>query len=321
MASVGIVVTHVAFQTATDSPLLARFDYFVAVFFALSAFLLTRGTPRAPREYYARRVERIVPAYLVSVVVILLVLPPLSTVNVGPVLANLTLTQIYVPGGLIDGLTQHWSLCVEVAFYAVLPLYVALAPRWRWWALAAALAAALVWPFVIPQDAAVNLQIWPVSYVPWFAVGLVCAELERRGVGVWGPRWVWPCVSLLVAWVGGVVGPPGLEHPSPAEFSVRVLLGAVFAACWVVPFALAPRASGTVLASPPLLAVGRWSYSLFLWHMAVLHFVFPLLGLPLFDGHFALVLVVTLGLSVVVSYVSYELVERPALRVLRSLRR
>ena len=36
-------------------------------------------------------------------------------------LANLTLTQIYVPLTLTAGLTQMWSLSVEVTFYLVLP--------------------------------------------------------------------------------------------------------------------------------------------------------------------------------------------------------
>ena len=56
MAAYGIVATHVAFQTATGSAVLERFDYFVAVFFALSAFLLARGGMRP--GYAARRVAR-----------------------------------------------------------------------------------------------------------------------------------------------------------------------------------------------------------------------------------------------------------------------
>ena len=37
-------------------------------------------------------------------------------------LANLTLTQIYVPLTLTAGLTQMWSLSVEVSFYLALPM-------------------------------------------------------------------------------------------------------------------------------------------------------------------------------------------------------
>ena len=44
-------------------------------------------------------------------------------------LANLTLTQIYVPLTLTAGLTQMWSLSVEVTFYLALPLLALLARR------------------------------------------------------------------------------------------------------------------------------------------------------------------------------------------------
>ena len=42
LAAVGVLITHVHFQTASGPVVLERFDYFVAVFFALSAFLLWR---------------------------------------------------------------------------------------------------------------------------------------------------------------------------------------------------------------------------------------------------------------------------------------
>ena len=40
--------------------------------------------------------------------------------------ANLALIQVFVPLTLTEGMTQMWSLSVEVAFYLILPI-VALA--------------------------------------------------------------------------------------------------------------------------------------------------------------------------------------------------
>lgn len=319
VAALGIVVTHVAFQTATGHPLLERFDYFVAVFFALSAFLLARGRWRP--GYARRRVARIAPAYVVCVSVVLLTLPPLASVGWPQVVANLTLTQLYVPGSLIDGLTHLWSLSTECAFYLVLPAYAALGERWRGRALFASVVFALVWPWLVwgrYDPDVLNLQIWPPSYAPWFAVGLALAELERHGVRFRGPRWPFALAALPVAWFAGVVGPPGLEHPTPAQFNTRIILGTLFAALVVAPYALGPRYGGTLLSSPPMRALGRWSYSIFLWHMSVLYWVFPVLGVPLFGGHFALVLAATLAATVAVAYVSYELIEVPGARWLSS---
>ena len=78
-AAIGVVITHVAFQTGhtggVTGRLLGRFDLAVAVFFALSGFLLWRGhaaaarglRSRPPTGHYLRsRLVRIMPGYIVS---------------------------------------------------------------------------------------------------------------------------------------------------------------------------------------------------------------------------------------------------------------
>src|SRR5690348_13749173 len=83
-AAIGVVITHVAFQTGNtggiSGRLLGRFDLAVALFFALSGFLLWRGHAAAERgmrhrprtgNYLRSRLVRIMPGYLVAVVVIL----------------------------------------------------------------------------------------------------------------------------------------------------------------------------------------------------------------------------------------------------------
>ncbi|MDP9852542.1 acyltransferase family protein [Corynebacterium lowii] len=348
VAAYGVVLTHVAFQTGLDpaTPLgaiAARFDFFVAVFFALSAFLLWRRhrSDRRFGSYYLHRCARILPAYWVCVIAVLLFAPVAFGASPSVVIAQLTLTQIYLPQGLIGGLTHLWSLCIEVAFYLILPLLVLTVGRLRsarrriavWVFLAAA---SLGWAWIplvaaTPANGWPNMQIWPPAYASWFAVGLIAAELEPRFHATTGSRlhgWLikalhlrplWWAVALFIAWVAGQewFGPLGLEHPSPAQFTVRTLAGAAFAAVVVWPYALAPR-SRDLLATPVARTLGRWSYSVFLWHVAVLSVVFPLLGIPLFSGHTLLVGALTLGLSTAVAAASYELMERPARRAFLS---
>lgn len=341
VAAVGVIVTHVAFHTSVDqsSPLgavFARFDFFVAVFFALSAFLLWRKHRSDHRwgRYYFRRFARIVPGYLVCAVTVLLLLPDAFGASIAQALAQLTLTQIYVPDGLIEGLTHIWSLCVEVAFYLILPLLAeALAPlrsrRHRIAAIGGITAVCMCWPwlpFVAGSFAAgqVNLQIWPPSYAPWFAVGLIAAECEpamrsapRWLHGLLAQRWAAWLLALVVAWLAGQewFGPLGLTHPSPGEFTARILAGTVFAALIVVPYALAPAATD-LIATRPLRLAGKWSYSLFLWHVAVLEMIFPLTGMTLFQGGFLPVFTLTLVASLAVAACSYTLVEAPVGRFL-----
>lgn len=339
VAACGVMVTHVAFQTGLDpagffGSIAARFDFFVAVFFALSAFLLWRGIDRYRGRwaaYYRNRAGRILPAYLVCVVAVILLLPDASNMSATQIISNLTLTQIYVADGLAPGLTHLWSLAVEVAFYLVLPvLAMALAPlgkKGRVIVIVLLAVLSLGWaylPFVeaTPAEGVANRQIWPPAYTAWFAVGLLAAEFEHdvppRAQRVLHHRWVFWLLALVVAWVAGqeFFGPLGLEHPAPGEFVRRVLAGTVFAATVMLPYALAPRQDA--MTSAPMQFLGRISYSIFLWHVAVLAIAFPLTGISLFQGGFWIILAVTVAITVPVVAASYYFVEEPARRWVRS---
>lgn len=329
VAALGIVVTHVSFQTGLDPAgnvggVFARFDYFVALFFGLSAFLLWRRhrDDRSFTPYAVSRAGRILPAYLACVVLTMLAVPEAYAPGGARALATVTLTQLYLPDGLVLGLTHLWSLVVEVGFYAVLPLLaVTLGRLPRGWRLAGVVglaALSLGWaflPFVAgtPAPGVPNRQIYPPAYATWFAVGLLAAELEGRVH--WRPlRWrpLWWTAALALAWLGSRpwFGPVGLQHPWPAAFARRIAVGAGFGACLLLPYAWAP--GSRLLDHPALQALGRWSYGIFLWHLPVLSLVFPVLGVRPFTGRFLLVLAVTLLVSVVVAAASYTLVERPA---------
>lgn len=295
VAAFGIMLTHVAFQTGLrPDSVLARFDFFVPVFFALSAFLLWRRhrEDKTWGRYLWRRAVRILPAYWLTVTSVFLLLPDAFGTNLRTMIATLTFTQIYVPAALAPGLTHLWSLCVEVAFYLALPL-LALAlrrhsPRTRILVLITAAVLSLGWsflPFVVatPAPGVPNLQIFPVSYVSWFVLGMIAAELEGR-IHIPGPAWGYWLLALLVAWVAAQpwFGPLGLVHPTPSEFVRRVVAGALFGGLFFLPVALgqAPRVLNTRLFH----FLGAWSYGIFLWHVPMLAWAFPLLGVSQFSA-------------------------------------
>lgn len=341
VAALGIIVAHVAFQTGNDTGalvnrMMARLDFFVPVFFALSGFLLWRrhaaGTGWA--SYYVKRLGRIMPAYWVTVVVVLLLFPVASEGGApgpGATVANLLLLQNYVPDGLVGGLTHLWSLCVEMFFYLLMPLLaLAVGRRSRRVRVAAILAVcslSYVWPFIAWHDAAVNAHIMPWAFLSWFGAGLLAAELEgwladaearghgrkARTVRRWaGRRWIWILLAVLAVFVAAMDGPEGLVTAGDGEFARRNFYGMVFAASLIGPWAVQPVSR--VLDSAVMQALGRWSYSIFLWHMAMLSLVFPLLGVGLFQGETVLVLVATVALTIPVAALSYALVEDPARR-------
>ena len=159
VAALLVIGTHAAFATGKLThgylgAVYARLEIGVALFFVLSGFLLFRpwvvaaatdDTSPGLSRYARHRLRRIMPAYLVTVLAtfeLYVVFTP------GPnpgqtwhgLLRHLTLTQIYTTDYLTTylhpGLSQMWSLAVEVSFYAALPAiaYVLLRrrrPEWR----------------------------------------------------------------------------------------------------------------------------------------------------------------------------------------------
>jgi peptidoglycan/LPS O-acetylase OafA/YrhL len=346
-AAMGVVVTHVAFQTGhssgVDGRLFGRFDLAVAVFFALSGFLLWRGHAAAARglgpngfrgprtgHYLRSRVVRIMPAYLVAVVVILSLLPEADHPSPTVWLANLTLTQIYVPLTLTGGLTQMWSLSVEVTFYLALPILALLARRLPVRARVPAIAALGVlswawgWEPFAHAGPGINPLNWPPAFFSWFAAGMLLAEWVHSRVGLphrLARRRVLMAVIAVAAFLvaaSPLAVPEGLIPATATQFAVKTAMGAVVAFALVAPLVLDRVDTGhRLLGSTVMVTLGRWSYGLFIWHLAALAMVFPVLGTFAFTGRMPTVLAMTLVFGWAIAAVSYALVESPAREALR----
>ena len=351
VAAFAVLTTHVAFQTASSTGsvihrIWGRMDLSVAVFFALSGFLLWRvhalharsgapGTARPARTYLRSRVVRIMPAYLALVAAVFLLVPHNASSSASTWVANLTLTQVFVPDSLAEGLTHAWSLSVEMSFYLVLPLLWwslarlrGRAARWRIPVIAAVAALSLGWALVPWHDLGLperlNDQILPPAFASWFAAGMILAELVAAPPGRVAAlarhrhaRWGWWALAAA-AFVATTVPQwftEGFVHPPGPEFAARTALGAVVAFCLLAPVALAPeglRFAG--LGSGPMTMLGRWSYGVFLWHVLVLYFSFEIAFVPMFSGRMLEVWLVTAVVSTVIAAVSYSLVEEPSRR-------
>ncbi|ETW24135.1 acyltransferase [Mycobacterium gastri 'Wayne'] len=343
-AAMGVVVTHAAFQTGHSSGvagrLFGRFDLAVAVFFALSGYLLWRGhaaaardlAPRPRTSHYLRsRAVRIMPAYVVAVVVILSLLPDADHASPTVWLANLTLTQIYVPLTLTGGLTQMWSLSVEAAFYLALPALALLARRIPVGARVPAIGAlgvfswAWAWAWIpVHTDPGLNPLNWPPAFFSWFAAGMLLAEWAHSPIGLphrLARRRVLMAVAAVLAYLvaaSPLAGPAGLVQGTATQFAVKTAMGALVAFALVAPLVLdRPDTPHRVLGTTGMVTLGRWSYGLFIWHLAALAMVFPVIGIFPFHGRMPTVLVVTLVFGFAIAAVSYALVESPCREALR----
>ncbi|GAC58729.1 hypothetical protein GOHSU_47_00150 [Gordonia hirsuta DSM 44140 = NBRC 16056] len=360
VAAVGVLTTHVAFQTRALEwpvlgPILGRLDLAVALFFALSGFLLWRpyaaaarhGGVRAPApgRYLRHRFMRIWPAYTVAVIAVFTLLPQARGASLEVWLANLTLTQVYFPLTLAPGLTQMWSLSVEVAFYLMLPLigYGMLLlrgdrARLRIPLLTALGLVSLGWAWMVTSlhlPEGVEGKNWVFGHLPWFLAGLILAELRAVVELTESPSasavrsYRWSANRPLMFAVAGIsyglactplAGPVGMGDLDNAQYVGKMVLGAIAAYAILAPL-VCSDGPFRFLNSGPMTAMGRWSYAIFIWHLPVLTCVFGLFGITPFDGRFVLVWVLTVVLTLGVSAASYAFVEDPCRRWLANWER
>ncbi|NMD56596.1 MULTISPECIES: acyltransferase family protein [Tsukamurella] len=335
VAAATVCLTHAAFSTGhyTDDfvgHLWARFEIGVPIFFALSGFLLFRpwvrllqdGSAQQPdlRRYAWHRFRRVVPAYWVVVIVVYALglvrhEPNPSGGGIDGLVRNLTFTQIYGFGHLRVGLTQAWSLAVEMAFYLALPLIgwilTALLCRYRWHpgrllaGLAALAAITPVW-IVIAPSIELTARMWPPAYLWWFLAGMAltvaAAQARRWPRGATAACLAVALLAFVVSALPVIGGPPTMVPRSPVEAIVKSALYLVIAAALIAPLGLAPHSGSLyhrLLGSRPIVWLGGISYEYFLVHLIVMDvLLLDVLGWRPFTGNIAVAFLATSAVSI-----------------------
>lgn len=358
VAAVMVVITHVAYATGfvvsggAVGAVAARLDLGVTIFFMLSGFLLYRPwitaalgltpTPSA-RTYALRRAARIVPAYLMALIVVLGLLPQAGDPTPRVWAANATFTQIYVPGALVEGFTQTWSVATEVAFYVLLPGFAwAVGRAWRRDPLIGHLAmlGTLIGVGVafVSARAFGLLREWPLagfwvpSFLDWFALGMVAAAVRAARTAGRLPRLTASASAVagegVACFVAGLLllallatplaGPYTLDAAGSWAVLIKHLGYGAAAAALLLPAFLGPELEPglrrAALVSPVARGLGRISYGVFLWHLAAMWAILDLTGHPTFAGGFGWLLPVTLLVAVAIASLSWRVLEEPILR-------
>ncbi|OFI37291.1 hypothetical protein BIU82_09410 [Arthrobacter sp. SW1] len=328
----------------------------------LSAIVEERKFP-GTGEYAINRALRVFPAYLTAFLVSNFIFQAVYVQNAydasatrsdqgsgmitDPVqlLLQLTLLHNYFPTGLQTGLNPSWTLTMEIAFYAILPLLslgcYALRKRTRInrWLLALLPAFFLLALGVAGRTFAVMTTpdsdnplhhewgaswhaVLARSFLLWcdnFAFGLAAAVLflaVKRGKLASTPRM--RALMLLLVVLG--VGATGAAILLQSHYVATVLSVASGAALLLI--VLPTPGSGAVpwiaraLDVKPLKYLGDISLSIYLWHYPVLLLVtrWKLIGPDSYLGalwNFGLVL----GITIVLSVLSYHFVELPAMKL------
>jgi peptidoglycan/LPS O-acetylase OafA/YrhL len=359
LAALLIVVYHVYQYMRTGPPtryplegtlwhtVLIGLDSFVGLFFVLSAFLLglayaraaLAGTrPMSARTFLYRRAVRIVPLYLVAVLIVWAARNRSLPGDWVDLLEHLTFTQVFDDKRIFYTIGPAWSLAVEVHFYLLLVLLGAAAcamcrrirdRRRRLRALLLAVGTlgvlGMVWKVVAHYVLRIGEERWSIWFslpasLDLFAVGLLLAVVvAARGEQPFVARPVRAALIGLGTLV--IVVAFAMRDPSPVPHlyfhtATAIGFGLLLAASALAP----PRAGGGILASTIPALLGLISYSLYLWHEPVMlflagHHLFPTPGTPYSFPLGVLVLVCT---SIVVAWLSYWIIEYPTGMLRRS---
>jgi peptidoglycan/LPS O-acetylase OafA/YrhL len=305
----------------------------VDIFFVLSGYLITRIIDHDLRagtfslwRFYQRRIARIAPALFVMCAVVMAVAAGVYTetdfAGVGSSAAAtaasiLNLKLIFQDNYFLLSpdtlpLLHCWSLSVEEQFYLCYPVLCWLVYRWRpsllfpavgvLTVLSAAACIALTpsrpnWAFYLPLTRAWELGAGGLVAL-WSAAGGRGGRAAVRSACGWGGL---ALLAASIAWTPGGTSFPGAWALLPVAGAVLVVV-----AQQRVAADESQRVTG-VLASPPLIAIGRISYSLYLWHWPVFTFVDYLL--PLTTPVTRMVLKV--ALTILCSCISYGGIESP----------
>jgi peptidoglycan/LPS O-acetylase OafA/YrhL len=320
----------------------------VDVFFVISGFVITAMLQREWRDtgrigfgrFYLRRFRRLTPALAlvvaVTVVASLLILSPFgpqqtaAKTGFGALLIAANVVIVRTTGNYFDApaagnpLLHMWSLSVEEQFYLAFPLILMVAwtasRRWRArWAPGVAIAAVALVSFGLA----------------WYALGREMGWVESSLIGFYGPgsrAWEFAVGALLALALPRLERLPGWVATASGLLGGAALAASLFIISESTPFpgpwtllpvgaTLLLLASGThdhpvrrALACRPMVKVGDWSYSIYLWHWPLI--VFATVLWPANDT----ALVVAATVSFVPALVSFYWVETP-IRRLRPLGR
>lgn len=303
----------------------------VDVFLVISGYLIT-GIILRQREqgvfsfasFYAARIRRILPAYMVLLAIVSLVMSVLliprdfQTFNESLRSALYfnsnhyfaTHNDYFAPESHELPLLHTWSLAVEMQFYLLLPFLLIYLPR-RVLAFVLPLLAAGILAYsqyLLSQGQIKSVYFSLAARIPEFLVGSLLAlgslgaswsRATRNGMAVVGLSLLFLCFWLISD-----------ADPFPGVLALPACVG--------VAMLIAARDSAVneVLSCRVLVVIGALSYSLYLWHwpiLAAFRYFFESYKLsPLFIS-------IALLVTAIFSYGSYRLVEVPFRRKRQAL--
>jgi peptidoglycan/LPS O-acetylase OafA/YrhL len=299
----------------------------VDIFFVISGFLITSliGKQIVTRqfslvEFYERRVRRLlaptIPVIIVATLFALVFYTGSDFMKYWRSLIHFVIygsnwffigeTGYFVTPPEASPLLHTWSLGVEEQFYLVFPLFLLALlrfPRWAPWVLLALTGLSLAYgQLEIAYGSSDRAFFSSLSRFWELLLGALLALLFPAGTERTGRAALLMRVVGL-AMIAAAVFLYGPSTPSPGLAALLPVGGALLLLA-AGPDSRDPLC--TLLASSPMVYLGKISYSLYLWHWPVLGATRMLLGVRN-DGS----IVLAIALSVALAALSYRFLEQP----------
>jgi peptidoglycan/LPS O-acetylase OafA/YrhL len=281
----------------------------VTIFFALSGFLMAslHGRQEFNSEtvwtYIVPRGARIAPLYLLVVIIAWLIHARIDNAFVYNINADNITRHLFFSGSE----QVFWTIPPEVQFYAFfLLIWVALARRGKY---AAALGVSIVGMLLVAHR--LPGTTLPAK-LPFFLFG-ACAGLVRVR---FPERFVSTIQAILLLSV--TAASAILFHIAGQEAPVyQSFLYAALCALMILSFSLPARFGLLLFGNRVMLALGAWSFSIYLLHEPALYWGRTIQSAASLPAWSALLLGLTLTISI--SAAAHYLIERPAQQKLRLL--
>ncbi len=336
-AATAVVVYHVIeYAKWTDFPFEGPLVTFrigwigVDLFYVISGFVITRSAlalwRRDPAafapQYWARRLTRIVPLYVLTCALWIVLFKrnwfdESATRLLWQVGAHLTFTHTFWPVtySSIDGV--NWTLGIEMQFYLVIALcipWIARTPGWRIWIGCILIAwvwrGTMVWFFGHYEPVRLFMRVMQLpGTLDEFGAGIFLAKLlDRRPAPSLrdGALWTLAAVATGAACMG-LFWPNASYWDLPAMITFwRTSLGAFFL-CVVAAAVHLPTVAWT-WPLRPVRYLGEVSYGIYLWHLFAIEVCLWLRNLTSVQF-----LVATLVLTIAAAAASWHFFEKPIL--------
>lgn len=335
VAIAGVVLHHITLAVATaqhrPQGMFELGQKGVELFFVISGFVLAApfaahfliGAKRVRlRDYFVRRITRLEPPYLLSLLLLFAIKNYADTGTAVPNRFNLLYSLFYVHGpilgtpSLINGVA--WSLEIEVQFYILMPLLalIFLIPQ-KWIRRGIMIGLAIAFMLIQP----LKYRAWLIhydrhllNYIQYFLAGMFCADVfvtewrnappaPRANRFAWGDIvWLigWP-VAFLVLIKGGLVE--------------RFTLPAIFIALFIALFH--STQARRLMRISIITVIGGMCYSIYLLHNAVIQW-FAKFGFGALSANYSVGIVqaalIAIPLILIVCGLFFRLIERPCMR-------